>query len=96
MTDVLGALKRAAGYADALTVTFQTAKMQQGLQADAALLRDLAQRITDYREASTRWVAARSAYDQYHANVAGGEALSALLALVRGGEAAPTTHEEAR
>jgi hypothetical protein len=61
--------------------------------ADAALLRELAQRITDYREAH----AADQDEPYYDADLRRYRTRTALLALVRGGEAAPTptTHEEA-
>ena len=44
-------LTRAAGYADALTVTHQDASRIAALQADAAALRDLAEKVQAYVEA---------------------------------------------
>jgi hypothetical protein len=107
MTDLLAALERAAGHLDSARGEASIRGGQLKLPehqaeafaeadahaADAALLRELAQRITDYREAH----AADQDEPYYDADLRRYRTRTALLALVRGGEAAPTptTHEEA-
>jgi hypothetical protein len=64
--------------------------------ADAALLRELAQRITEYREAYAKWNATARAFVNGSAPVSYvavyDDTESALLALVRG-EATPTPED---
>jgi hypothetical protein len=98
MTDLLAALERAAErYVTPWWSAGVCAECEHpecvASRASAALLRELAQRITDYREAH----AADQDEPYYDADLRRYRTRSALLALVRGGEAAPTptTHEEA-
>lgn len=97
-TDITGALERAAARHEVPENTRSTVTAQL-LAADAALLRSLAARITDYREAEKNVNAQRSdddvGFDEFTLSFDKQRvAVLALLAFVRGGETSNNPKQE--